>query len=75
LAEQSPAVTPAAGAVIAPAPLGPGGLVAWRDRLRAVAIGIGAVLALLYIPKFFQESILHYRQLQPWGWFRDTFLC
>jgi len=35
---------------------------------------IGAVLALLYIPKFFQESILHYRQLQPWGWFRDTFL-
>lgn len=31
-------------------------------------------LALLYIPKFFQEYILHYRQLQPWGWFRDTFL-
>lgn len=33
-----------------------------------------AALALLYIPKFFQEYILHYRQLQPWGWFRDTFL-
>lgn len=31
-------------------------------------------LGLLYIPKFFQEYILHYRQLQPWGWFRDTFL-
>lgn len=31
-------------------------------------------LALLAIPKFFQEYILHYRQLQPWGWFRDTFL-
>lgn len=33
-----------------------------------------AALGLLYIPKFFQEYILHYRQLQPWGWFRDTFL-
>jgi hypothetical protein len=31
-------------------------------------------LAILYIPKFFQEYILHYRQLQPWGWFRETFL-
>ena len=35
---------------------------------------VGVALALLYIPKFFQEYILHYRQLQPWGWFRDTFL-
>ena len=33
-----------------------------------------AALALLYIPKFFQEYILHYRQLQPWGWFREMFL-
>ncbi len=33
-----------------------------------------AALALLYIPKFFQEYVLHYRQLQPWGWFRGTFL-
>ena len=33
-----------------------------------------AALALLYIPKFFQEYVLHYRQLQPWGWFRSTFL-
>ena len=33
-----------------------------------------AALALLAIPKFFQEYILHYRQLQPWGWLRDTFL-
>ena len=31
-------------------------------------------LGLLYIPKFLQEYILHFRQLQPWGWFRDTFL-
>src|SRR5262245_1466287 len=31
-------------------------------------------LAILYIPKFIQEYILHVRQLQPWGWFRDTFL-
>ena len=33
-----------------------------------------AALALLYIPKFFQEYVLHYRQLQSWGWFRGTFL-
>ena len=33
-----------------------------------------AALAFLYIPKFFQEYVLHYRQLQPWGWFRGTFL-
>ncbi|MFN8513241.1 MAG: hypothetical protein U0841_11755 [Chloroflexia bacterium] len=49
MAKQSPAITPAAGAVIAPAPLGPGGFIAWRDALRAAVIGIGAVLAVAIV--------------------------
>lgn len=35
---------------------------------------ITLVLILLYIPKFAQEYILHYKQLQPWNWFKTTFL-
>ena len=35
---------------------------------------LAIVLALLYIPKFGQEWMLHYAQLHPWGWIRDTFL-
>ena len=33
-----------------------------------------AVLVILYIPKFAQEWILHYKELQPWGWFKGRFL-
>lgn len=32
------------------------------------------VLALLYIPKFGQEYLLHVRQAQPWTWFKGSFL-
>ncbi len=32
------------------------------------------ILTILYIPKFFQEWILHYQQMQPWNWFKETFL-
>lgn len=32
------------------------------------------VLILLYVPKFFQEWILHYKQLTPWNWFRESIL-
>ena len=35
---------------------------------------LALILFLLYIPKFFQELILHYLQLQPWNWFKETFL-
>jgi hypothetical protein len=32
------------------------------------------LLVLLYIPKLGQEWMLHYAQLHPWGWIRNTFL-
>jgi hypothetical protein len=35
---------------------------------------LGMILLLLYIPKFFQEYLLHYAQAQPWQWFKQTFL-
>ncbi len=33
------------------------------------------VLAILYIPKFAQEWILHFQQLHPWGMFKSFFLA
>lgn len=35
---------------------------------------LAVILLLLYIPKFGQEWMLHYAQLHPWGWIRNTFL-
>jgi hypothetical protein len=32
------------------------------------------VLVLLYIPKFFQEYILHYSEIKPWQWIRSNIL-
>jgi len=32
------------------------------------------VLMVLYVPKFFQEWVLHYKQLTPWNWFRESIL-
>ena len=32
------------------------------------------VLALLYIPKAIQEWVLHWQQLHPWQWLRDTII-
>ncbi len=32
------------------------------------------VLAILYIPKFAQEWILHFQELHPWGIFKSTFI-
>lgn len=32
------------------------------------------ILALLYIPKFFQEYFLHIRQIQPWTWVKNNLL-
>ena len=37
-------------------------------------IQLAVVLAILYIPKFAQEWILHYKELQPWRWFKGRFL-
>lgn len=31
---------------------------------------IGMWLVILYIPKFFQEYLLHVAQAQPWGWIK-----
>lgn len=36
--------------------------------------GLVIVLVLLYIPKFFQEWLLHVSQAHPWNWFKDTFI-
>ena len=30
------------------------------------------VLVILYIPKFGQEWVLHFQQLQPWNWTKET---
>ena len=35
---------------------------------------IAVVLALLYIPKFGQEWVLHVVQAQPWNWFKAAIL-
>lgn len=35
---------------------------------------LALILALLYIPKFGQEWLLHYQQAQPWHWFKGIFL-
>ncbi len=35
---------------------------------------IAVTLALLYVPKFGQEWVLHFAQAQPWGWFKATVL-
>ena len=32
------------------------------------------ILLILYIPKFAQEWILHFQQITPWNWFRETVL-
>ena len=32
------------------------------------------ILAMLYIPKFGQEYLLHVKQAQPWTWFKAEFL-
>ena len=32
------------------------------------------VLALLYIPKFGQEYLLHFTEAKPWSWFKSTVL-
>ena len=36
--------------------------------------GVVGALLILYIPKFFQEYILHFLELQPWVWFKGLFL-
>ena len=35
---------------------------------------LAVVLAILYVPKFAQEWILHYKKFQPWVWFKGRFL-
>ena len=30
------------------------------------------ILVLLYIPKFFQEYILHFAEVKPWQWIRSN---
>lgn len=35
---------------------------------------VGLALALLYVPKFGQEYLLHYQEAQPWDWFKDNVL-
>ena len=32
------------------------------------------VLLILYIPKFFQEYILHFAEVKPWQWIRSNVL-
>ncbi len=34
---------------------------------------LGLVLVLLWIPKIVQEWVLHWEQLHPWQWLRETF--
>ena len=35
---------------------------------------LAIVLFLLYIPKFGQEWVLHFKEMQPWDWIKNTFL-
>ena len=35
---------------------------------------LALVLVLLFIPKAVQEYILHWEELHPWQWLRDTFI-
>ena len=35
---------------------------------------LALVLALLYIPKFGQEWVLHFQELKPWEWFKGAVL-
>jgi hypothetical protein len=35
---------------------------------------LAVVLLLLYLPKIPQEYVLHVKQMQPWVWFKGTFL-
>jgi hypothetical protein len=36
-------------------------------------VQLGLVLVLLWIPKIVQEWVLHWEQLHPWQWLRETF--
>jgi hypothetical protein len=44
---------------------------AWIPRTKR---SMALVLALLYIPKFGQEYLLHFSEAQPWNWFKGTVL-
>ena len=35
---------------------------------------LAVILLILYIPKFAQEWALHFQQITPWNWFRETVL-
>ena len=35
---------------------------------------LAIILLILYIPKFAQEWALHFQQITPWNWFRETVL-
>jgi hypothetical protein len=47
--------------------------------VESAPVGLGQaafeqVLALLYIPKFGQEYLLHFSEATPWNWFKETIL-
>ena len=44
---------------------------AWIPRTKR---SMALVLALLYVPKFGQEYLLHFSEVTPWNWFKKTIL-
>ena len=44
---------------------------AWIPRTKR---SMALVLALLYVPKFGQEYLLHFSEAAPWNWFKETVL-
>ena len=46
----------------------------WPRLIPTKISSLIVVLLILYIPKFFQEYILHFAEVKPWQWIRSNIL-